>query len=305
MKKFNFNKIYGLDETQFPKITPDNLKLVHNNLSLDLANLVKLTTPKIEDFDHFEWRHIPWPLPIPHVNWDLAHVNKNYNEPLRIPEIITIFKNLKMFKRRVSKQHIILFKFFYQTFYDEWCRLNSSQDITLTAFGSNKAVFAHKNRDIVYKLYTRYDKLTIEKEKYNLLLRENLDFFVPKTRFVSTNLAIQQKTKLVNMLDLNNNPLLSQAIYNNLDYYNPSNTVTLTTFNKKLDILYKIINEVVNDRGRFCMYNFGVRKNKLLLLDIENVQLDDPDRYTFLKDKINNINKLKEFLDITKLINTK
>jgi len=77
MKKFNFNKIYGLDETQFPKITPDNLKLVHNNLSLDHANLVKLITPKIEDFDHFEWRHIYMALPIPHVNWDLAHVNKN------------------------------------------------------------------------------------------------------------------------------------------------------------------------------------------------------------------------------------
>ena len=305
MKKFDFNKIYGRYKGQYRKITPDSLRLVHSNLSLDLANLVKLITPKIEDFDHFEWRHIYMALPIPHINWDLAHINENYNRQLTVPDIINIFENLKMFKRRVSKQHIILFKFFYQTFYDEWCRLNSSQDTTLTAFGSNKVVFAHKNRDIVYKLYTRYDKLTIEKEKYNLLLRENLDFFVPKTRFVSTNLAIQQKTKLVNMLDLNNNPLLYQAIYNNLDYYNPSNTVTLTTFNKKLDILYKIINEVVDQDGRFCMYNFGVRKNKLLLLDIENVQLDYPDRYTFLKDKINNINKLKEFLDITKLINTK
>ena len=303
MKKFDFNKIYGRYKGQYRKITPDSLRLVHSNLSLDLANLVKLITPKIEDFDHLEWRHIYMTDPIPHVNWDLAHVNKNYNEPLRIPEIITIFKNLKMFKRRVSKQHIILFKFFYQTFYDEWCRLNSSQDTTLTAFGSNKVVFAHKNRDIVYKLYTRYDKLTIEKEKYNLLLRENLDFFVPKTRFVSTNLAIQQKTKLVNILDLNNNSPICKAKYNNLDYYNTSNTVTLTKFNKKLDILYKIVNEVVDEDGRFCMYNFGVRKNKLLLLDFENLYIGD--RRTFLEDKVNNINKLKEFLDITKLINTK
>ena len=91
MKKFNFNKIYGLDETQFPKITPDNLILVHNNLSLDLANLVKSITPKIEDFDHLKWRHIDMTLPA-HVNWDLAHINK----PLKIPDIINIFENLKL-----------------------------------------------------------------------------------------------------------------------------------------------------------------------------------------------------------------
>lgn len=156
----------------------------------------------------------------------------------------------------------------------------------LIASGTNKTTFCIKNRDIVFKLYKNKSYLENEKMIYQTLVKHKINFFVPKTKFINNFISISQfaspviyKNLQVNCYPFNYNLDIMLGKEKILDY-NPIET----------EIWKNVCNEVEDRAGQLPLYNWGYRKNKILLLDFETILVDSAIK--FLKN-CSNLQKFK------------
>lgn len=145
----------------------------------------------------------------------------------------------------------------------------------MIASGSNKKVYYNKKNDIVFKLYKNPLSIQGEIVKYQLLTKNKINFFVPKTKVINDFVCIQQFA----------NPILLEGNHK-LPYNFNQDIMNYKLVNIKKDpikntLWENICNELNHKNGFTPIYNWGIRNNKILILDIEAI--DHKKAVRFLK----------------------
>lgn len=152
-----------------------------------------------------------------------------------------------------------------KTFLQENCHLIAS--------GSNKLVYYNKKNDIVFKLYKNPFSIKGEIVKYQLLTKNKINFFVPKMKVVNNFVCIQQ---FANPILLQSNDALPYDFNNNIM---DSKIIKLKKDPIRNTLWEKICNEITTTNGHTSIYNWGIRNNKILLVDIESIKHEKAVRF--------------------------
>ena len=161
----------------------------------------------------------------------------------------------------------------------------------LISRGTNKRVY-YRNDNTVLKLYNDdKDYLQNEKTIYQTLVNKNINFFVPKTKFLNNFVSVSQFADPITVYSSLSPPL--PADYNikimksreKIFNYNPLD----------IEIWKYVCNELIDSNGNIPFYNWGIRKGRLLLLDFETITIEKA--IDFFKD-IKNIQKFKNGIEV-------
>ena len=135
----------------------------------------------------------------------------------------------------------------------------------LIASGTNKKVYYNGNNNIVFKLFENPNILEAEIIRYQILIENNINFFTPKLKIVNKFVCVSQFAAPIKLKDNH------RVAYNyNIAIMDPQ-LVFLKTDPIKNTMWKNVCNETVDSKGLTPIYNWGIRNNKILLLDIETI----------------------------------
>lgn len=135
----------------------------------------------------------------------------------------------------------------------------------LIASGTNKKVYYNGNNNIVFKLFKNPSVLEGEIVRYQILIENNINFFTPKLKIVNKFVCVSQFAAPIKLKDNH------QVAYNYNRAIMDPQLVFLKTDPIKNTMWKNVCNETVDSKGLTPIYNWGIRNNKILLLDIETI----------------------------------
>jgi len=156
----------------------------------------------------------------------------------------------------------------------------------LIGTGDNKRVYYNNKNNIVFKLFKNKDYLKGELlNRYKILTDNKINFFVPKSKYINDFVFVSQYAnpiKVTNEYKVNNVPDSDEWKDCNFDIYNSK----IKLLNKdpikhshccdccECKNNWDIICDSTQEKGITSLYNWGIRKNKILLLDFEMVNIE-------------------------------
>ena len=165
----------------------------------------------------------------------------------------------------------------------------------LIGSGDNKRVYYNNKNNIVFKLFKSKNLLLGELSRYRILADKSMNFFIPKTKYVNEFVCISQFANPIRIIENYSKVVFYPEDYNQdvmdskIKFLNNNPIV-----NNNWDI---ICNRAIGKDGKTPLYNWGIRKNKILLLDFEMINIERTIRYL---SEQNNQNKFKEGLCVNK-----
>tara|TARA_B100000900_G_scaffold370423_1_gene348936 strand:- start:487 stop:1095 length:609 start_codon:yes stop_codon:yes gene_type:complete len=167
----------------------------------------------------------------------------------------------------------------------DWLETNCE----LIGTGANKRVYYNNKNDIVFKLFKDKDILYGELvDRYRILTDKKINFFVPKSKYINDFVFVSQYAnpiKVTNEYKVNNVPDSDEWADCNWDIYNKK----IKLLNKdpikhscccdcckelKCKNNWDIVCNKTQEQGVTSLYNWGIRKNKILLLDFEMLNME-------------------------------
>ena len=163
----------------------------------------------------------------------------------------------------------------------DWLETNCE----LIGTGANKRVYFNNKNNIVFKLFKDKDLLRGELlDRYRILTDNKINFFVPKSKYINDFVFVSQ---YANPIKVTNNNVLNVP---NSDEWADCN---FDIINSKTKLLSKdpikhscccdccecknnwdIICNRIQEEDMTTLYNWGIRNNKILLLDFEMVNME-------------------------------
>jgi len=154
----------------------------------------------------------------------------------------------------------------------DWLETNCE----LIGTGKNKRVYYNNKNNIVFKLFKDKAFLYNELRNYRILTENKINFFIPKTKFLNKFVFISQ---YANPIKVTNDlahvfPDSNEWIDCNFDIINSKIKLLSKDPIKNNDIWNIICTKTqYQEEGLTTLYNWGIRKNKIVLLDFEMVNM--------------------------------
>jgi hypothetical protein len=163
----------------------------------------------------------------------------------------------------------------------------------LIGSGDNKRVYYNNKNNIVFKLFKNKNLLFGELSRYSILSDKNMHFFIPKTKYINEFVLISQFANPIRIIEN-----YSKVVFYPEDYNQDvmDSKIKLLNNNPIVNNNWDIIcNRAIGKDGKTPLYNWGIRKNKILLLDFEMINIERTISYLSEQD---NRNEFKESLNI-------
>jgi len=163
----------------------------------------------------------------------------------------------------------------------------------LIGSGDNKRVYYNNKNNIVFKLFKNKNLLLGELSRYSILSDKNMHFFIPKTKYINEFVLISQFANPIRIIENYSKVVFYHEAYNQ-DVMDSK--IKLLNNNPIVNNNWDTIcNRAIGKDGKTPLYNWGIRKNKILLLDFEMINIERTISYLSEQD---NRNEFKESLNI-------